>query len=240
MVDNIKDIACELLQKYGSKTGVSEHSAELIEKYGISNYAKILECMKQLWLESHNEEYEERQRKLNAAIKKIKSFYQRGGRYAFVIIDMQMTPKNSIVQDRFGRYHHLLLPNRYKVGDKISCVVLGYQGKVTKSGHRVNLELEYPRKLPAETNISKFEPILAPHYKVSPKKLGMQLQGLDKHLCGKPFTCSCCGRDFQARKGYKMDNKEIYLCKDCKQVVFPPMRKGSYIKYISTPMGNKR
>lgn len=80
----------------------------------------------------------------------------------------------------------------------------------------------------------------------------------EKHKCGKPFKCSCCGKDFGIKEGWRIESTEYCICNNCMKVInekrgIKPRRtsKGEYLgeidysrqpwaKIIYTPMGNKR
>lgn len=66
-----------------------------------------------------------------------------------------------------------------------------------------------------------------------------QVDGYDKHLYGGTAVCSCCGRSFGAKQGYRVELKDIYFCLDCKRLIYPKSGRG-YMRIISIPMGNKR
>lgn len=66
-----------------------------------------------------------------------------------------------------------------------------------------------------------------------------EVDGLGKHTATSSFVCSCCKRTFSARKGCKIEMRDIYFCKECADQVFKHSDKG-YIRIVYTPMGNKR
>ena len=250
-VVDVRTVAKELLQQYGSRKEISHHSKELIEKYGQVVYSQIIRSVKRYRQQEAREEepikhgeYQIRVREIIRAERdRISSRYHKGGRYAFVITKKRFSPELSTVRDKYGEKHYVALPNRFVEGDKISCIVRDYNVRMNKkNGTKAKsvLTLEIPRKLPDKTEIDLFEPIPAKHYVISPHKIAGLVEGYGKHICGKPFVCTCCGERFPARKGYRIELKEVYLCMDCKREVFPPSGKGWRGRIISTPMGNKR
>lgn len=72
------------------------------------------------------------------------------------------------------------------------------------------------------------------------KKVGNK----DKHKCGKPFKCNCCGKVFSANEGWRIDCTDYCFCNKCMKDISahstpqPKQVKGHAIIY--TPMGNKR
>ena len=96
---------------------------------------------------------------------------------------------------------------------------------------RCYLLLDTPRIIQNEEN---------EYYIKGPNKWYGEVQELGKHKCGKPFTCSCCGRDFPANAGWRVDLKEIYFCNACAKKIYEPIGRGNRHFIISTPMGNKR
>lgn len=247
---NVKAIAIELFQRYGSRKGVSHHSRELIQQYGQVEYSHIIQEVKQIQSQENSKSITSEEKARRALVQasrkkeeeKLQARFKQGARYAFIITKKMGLSENSVVKDQYGDEHPIILPRRYEVDDKISCIVRGYQIKVSKNGQvaKSNLILDMPQKIPDRISLDSFCPIPPRHYKKSPSKWASEVEGLGKHICGKPFTCSCCGQSFPARKGYRIDLKEIYFCMDCKREIFPPSGRGWRGRIISTPMGNKR
>lgn len=251
IVVDVRAAAKELLQQYGSRKEISHHSKELIEKYGQVVYSQIIQSVRTIRqqearkeeLKKYGEDRQRVQSVLDVERGKITGRYQKGGRYAFVVVRKKQSPEKSIVKDKYGEEHQVELSGRFDVEDKISCIVRDYSVKLNnkKGTQAVSvLRLEMPRKLPDTTDMDYYEPVPAKHYRVSPNKVATMIEGYGKHICGKPFICTCCGESFPARKGYRIELKEIYLCMDCKREVFQPAGKGWRGRIISTPMGNKR
>ena len=238
---NEKQIAKDLLQEYGSKTGVSHHRNELIKQYGRPAYERIMAYVRQLRHEMNNDVFANEHDRVESLLRRVEQRFARGGRYAFLVIDKKQSPRFSRVLDCYGRWHPMILSNRFDIDDQISCLVVDHMVRLDKNGHPVvSLVLDSPQILPEGMDYLSYEPEPEPDYLQKPWELSQQLQGLDMHVCGKPFTCNCCGQDFPEKKGYKFDYKEIYLCNDCKKLAFPSEHKGWHGRIISTPMGNKR
>ena len=126
----------------------------------------------------------------------------------------------------------------YYAGDRVSCKVTGVYSKILPSGEViVNLRLTEPRRLKPPTEKDPDEPIT---YVKRPEQWYREVIDFGKHKCGKPFTCSCCGKDFLANQGVRVDFKEIYFCNSCKKLIYEPSGRGWAGRIISTPMGNKR
>ena len=66
-----------------------------------------------------------------------------------------------------------------------------------------------------------------------------EVEGLGKHTATSAFKCSCCGRNFSARQGCKIEFRDVYFCKACADQIFKKSDKG-YLRIVYTPMGNKR
>lgn len=251
IVVDVRAVAKELLQQYGSRKEISHHSKELIEKYGQVVYSQIIQSVKIIRQQEfrkeetkkHGEDYLRVQEIIRAEREKLTSRYQKGGRYAFIVTRKRLSPDKSTVEDKYGDTHQVVLSGRFAEGDKISCIVRDFSVKMNKkNGTKAIsvLTLEMPRKLPDKTEMDYYEPVPAKHYVIPPSKIIDIVEGYGKHICGKPFVCTCCGESFPARKGYRIELKEIYLCMDCKREVFQPSGRGWRGRIISTPMGNKR
>lgn len=235
-------IATELLDKYGSKSAITKHVNELVRRYGKKDYMRILaEAKRQRDLRGEWKKPKPETELMQRRLTELKSHYKRGVRYAFVVKTKRLSPVWSVVSDSFGFTHPIDLSPRYKEGDLVSCEVWGFYSRINERNEAiVNLRLKDPRLVPSNTTLDTFEPEEPIKYIKRPEEWWHEVDGLGKHVCGKPFTCSCCGRDFPAKKGYRIDFREIYFCMDCKRKVFPPSGRGWAGRIISTPMGNKR
>jgi hypothetical protein len=80
----------------------------------------------------------------------------------------------------------------------------------------------------------------APYRNPAAERWRSAVQGFGKHKCGKPFTCNCCGRNFPANAGVRVELKDVYFCNSCAGRIFEPAKRGNHHIVIPTPMGNKR
>ena len=164
----------------------------------------------------------------------LKDIYVVGERYLFVVASNERDNNGrQIVEDSFGVKHILSKEGTsYEIGTNVRCTVILISSEPNPQTGNYCMYLDKPRVVG-----DKSQPI---HYVKSPDKWYPEVQGLDKHKCGKPFTCSCCGRHFQANQGVRVDLKEIYFCNSCEKKVYLPQSRGRHAFIISTPMGNKR
>ena len=163
----------------------------------------------------------------------LKQRYKTGERYQFVVTRRRDNAGNQIVQDRSGILHILSeTTSSYAAGDNVKCTVVSHSiapSPVTKNHYLI---LSNPRVI---RQVDEFI-----RYVKSPEKWHAEVQDLGRHKCGKPFTCSCCGRNFPANAGWRVDQKEIFFCNSCARKIFEPTGRGNSRFIISTPMGNKR
>ncbi len=237
--------AKEWMQKYKTEGALMWESSALKKEYGRDQFNQILRKVRELKkvaaAERRNNPNSPIRNYLREKLRVLKTRFKENTRYAFVVTEKQKGIVWGRVKDEYGWEHPVNLPKRFEVGDCITCNVYGFFTKITEDGDVVvNLRLEDPRKLPANLTPEEYEPEGPIQFIKAPEVWAREVDGLGKHICGKPFTCSCCGRDFPARKGYRIDLKDIYFCMDCKRKVFPPSGKGWRGRIISTPMGNKR
>ena len=213
---------------YGWKQ-ISHNHEDLIELYGFETYSAIIKVIKERSLSAaHKKEYE---RKANAQ----KEQFKIGKQYKFEVTSKldSVLQDMRVVLDKNGDEHPVLLSSEYFEGEYVICTVTGYSSKVIKGEVRKPyLNLVFERLFDDNKSIIR--------YKRTPEKWFGEVEGFDKHKCGKPFTCSCCGRDFPANKGVKVDLKEIYFCDECKKQIYTPSGRGWNGIIIYTPMGNKR
>ena len=64
------------------------------------------------------------------------------------------------------------------------------------------------------------------------------------HRFGNEGRCSRCGSFFEVKKGWRVDLTDKLLCDNCRKLIVEskknnPKKKKSYVRIISTPMGNK-
>lgn len=166
------------------------------------------------------------------ALRNLRDKYKKGERYLFTVTGRRDRSGNQIVRDASG-YEHVLVGTTvsYSVDDEVRCTVTGFSfdsDVSIGSGHAL---VSSPRIVKNEEFVS---------YIKSPGRWHSEVQGLGKHKCGKAFTCSCCGRNFPANAGVRVDLKDIYFCNSCARKIYEPVGRGNHHIYISTPMGNKR
>ena len=226
VVFNTRDELRKILNTYPSPKSMRKHAEELIAIYGEDYFNLLLLEADRIRRETKN----------NEAIVKIKlqalqAKYEKGERYAFVVTGRIDNKGYTIVRDSFGDEHSLVCDTLYKAGDEVKCTVSSFSSTVGESIADCHLVLISPRIVKQE------EPI---RYLKSPDKWYGEVQDLGKHKCGKPFKCSCCGRDYPANAGWRVDLKDIYFCNACARKIYEPKGRGSRHFIISTPMGNKR
>jgi hypothetical protein len=114
----------------------------------------------------------------------------------------------------------------------------------TITSNWTNIATELPKSTPVKKDKPKVsfksDPAPMPIYRKPPEQWRAEVGMYDKHKCGKPFVCNCCGRSFDKNQGYRIELKEIYFCFECKKKIFKPSHKGWRGSVISIPMGNKR
>lgn len=164
----------------------------------------------------------------------LKNKYKIGERYHFVVSDAEDSKGRQFVEDSFGIKHKLTgTKTRYLPGENVRCTVIlisREQSVVTKNYFLV---LSNPRVVGQRETVIK-------RYVKTPAEWHSEVQGLDRHQSGRPFTCSCCGLDFPGRMGYRIDLKDVYFCKSCARKIFEPKQRKTEPVIIYTPMGNKR
>lgn len=161
--------------------------------------------------------------------------YEKRERYNFIVTNERDQFGNQILEDDSGRIHLLTgTDNRYQAGEKVRCTVKGFGNKPVGPIQGPYLVLSEPRRVSIERIT-----VSVPYVK-SPSRWHSEVQGLGKHKCGKAFKCSCCGRNFPANAGWRVDLKDIYFCNSCARQIYEPEGRGNHRFYISTPMGNKR
>ncbi len=159
--------------------------------------------------------------------------YDIGKRYLFVVVEGNDHQGRQFVEDSFGIKHILSgTKTQYQPGENVRCTVTEISTRQHEATGNYYMTVSYPRTANRESPLA--------NYVKSPQQWYHEVQGLDKHRSGVPFTCACCGRDFPGRMGYRVELRDIYFCKSCARQIFEPAggRKGPVLIY--TPMGNKR
>jgi len=258
----MKETALNLLAKYGSRSDVYQNRDKLVRLFGRERFDALMMEMgmledsgeditpiireirikHRLPVELTQQEIQEKKKKDDANRKAFernqffKSHFLIDAEYVFIVTDRWFSDNQQrVVVDEYGNEHPANLTSRYRGGDKVVCRVLGYNSSTVDNGNNAAyLKLSQPRSI-------EIIPEGAPrHFVVSPEAWNREVDGLGKHKCGKPFTCSCCGRYFPANHGFRVDGKDIYFCNYCKKLVYMRSGRGWSGVVISTPMGNKR
>lgn len=159
--------------------------------------------------------------------------YAVGERYLFVVTAEKDDKGCQFVEDSFGIRHLLTSTGtEYSTGENVRCTVMDIPKQQNTLTGNFFLILSLPRVVNRERIVRK--------YIKSPQQWSHEVQGLDKHQSGKPFTCACCGLDFPGRMGYRVELKDVYFCKSCARKIFEPKARKTEPSLIYTPMGNKR
>ena len=164
----------------------------------------------------------------------LKQKYKVGERYQFVVTDAEDNKGRQFVEDIYGIRHVLTgAKTKYLAGENVRCTVMLISREQNALTKNFCLFLTTPRVVGQRKTVVK-------KYIKSPAQWRAEVQGLDKHPSGRPFTCSCCGLDFPGRMGYRVDLKDVFFCKSCARIIFEPKARGNRPVLIYTPMGNKR
>lgn len=164
----------------------------------------------------------------------LKKRYKVGERYQFVVTDVEDNKGRQFVEDSYGIKHKLTgTKTRYLPGENVRCTVILISQEQSTVTNNYFLVLSHPRVVGQRE-------IVVRKYVKSPAQWYSEVQGLDKHQSGRPFTCGCCGQDFPGRMGYRVDLKDVYFCKSCARKIFDPKERKTEPVLIYTPMGNKR
>ena len=165
--------------------------------------------------------------------------YHKRERYIFIATDERDAYGNQIMKDECGKKHLLTgTEMRYENGTKVKCTVVGFGKKPVASITTRYLVLSEPRKVCERKKI----PTITYSFSHTPPVVrGFSfVQGLGRHRAGRPFTCSCCGKSFPGKAGWRVDLRDIYFCNSCARKIYVEEERGNRHFIISTPMGNKR
>ncbi len=174
-----------------------------------------------------------KKKKLGADYIYLRAKYMIGERYPFIVTGNKDQDGNQLLRDQYGYEHPLTGTTvEYARNDEVRCLVSGISHYFNPTTGKNALVLTSPRIVNKEKDEL--------YYIKSPYRWHSEVQDLGRHKCGKPFTCSCCGRDFPANAGVRVDLKEIYFCNSCARKVYEPVGRGNRHVVILTPMGNKR
>lgn len=238
----VYSIATALLKKYYTRSGILRHTDELIAEYGKEDYIRISYAAKNIrdttGLGKRFDNNSPEKKKKRQLSQRMISRFEVGKRYLFTALGKLNDIGMELLVDQYGDYQPVRTSMCYYPGDRVSCKVVGIYSKIKPSGEViVNLRLVEPRRLKPLQKADPDEPI---SYVKKPEQWYREVIDLGKHKCGKPFTCSCCGKDFLANQGVRVDFKDIYFCNACKKLIYEPSGRGWAGRIISTPMGNKR
>ena len=172
--------------------------------------------------------------KVNATdLRFLRTKYKKGERYLFTVTGERDNHGYQLLRDPFGYEHPLIGTTvNYAKDDEVRCTVREFSLQPNLSTGRSYLILTSPKI------VNKEDEYIC--YVKSPSRWHSEVQGLGKHKCGKAFKCSCCGRDFPANAGVRVDMNDIYFCNSCARKIYNPEKRGNHHVYIPTPMGNKR
>ena len=160
--------------------------------------------------------------------------YLIGERYTFTVTnDKDKVSHKILLKDSYGFEHPVDLPSQLIDGDDVTATVVAYRYRRPqgRQGAKAYLILD---------NINLCEEVLSPNTTRSPEEWGAAVGDLPNHICGKPFICHCCGKNYAARQGVRVENTDMYFCNHCKKLIFRPSGEGWRKRIIYTPMGNKR
>lgn len=170
--------------------------------------------------------------------------YEVYSEYIFRVIRYNEFKKSKeyIVSDKLGHEQTVVSRTEFNIGDKIICTVRGFtkQHKHKKSLLLIDARLHEtaPIKPPPKTREYSTPATCYPNGK-QPEAWLREVDGLGKHTATCAFKCSCCGRNFSARQGCKIELRDIYFCKACADQIFKHEKRG-FVQIVYTPMGNKR
>ena len=158
--------------------------------------------------------------------------YEIGQRYKFTVTANKDDAGRQVLKDEAGQRHILTSTQTYySEGDEVTCTVISFPKRVGSNIPTSPMILGQPRLVITSDNYP---------FAASAKRWALKVQGLEKHKCGKPFTCNCCGHNFPANAGVRIDLKDFYFCNACASQIFEPGKRGNHHFYISTPTGHKR
>lgn len=170
--------------------------------------------------------------------------YEVGSEYIFRVIRSNEFKKSweYILSDKLGHEQKVVSHTKFNNGDKIICKVRGftkiYKHKNTLLLMDARLYENQPVKPSPKTREYSTPATYYPNGK-HPEAWLREVDGLGKHTATCAFRCSCCGRNFSARQGCKIEFRDIYFCKACADQIFKHEKRG-YVQIVYTPMGNKR
>jgi hypothetical protein len=168
-------------------------------------------------------------REIQDKLLKLVSLYLIGERYVFTVMEDKDRNGKRLLKDNYGYEHPVELPAGFIVYDDVTARVDGYRYDKPQGRYA-------SRAFLLLRDICLVEEVRSPKPSRSPEEWSAAVGDMPKHVCGKPFTCDCCGGNFEARKGVRVDGTDVYFCNECKSLVFKPSGSGWRRRFISTPM----
>lgn len=217
----------KVLKRFPSPKTIRKHSEELIAEYGEPYFNLILQEAYEIHRKTKSN-----QKIVASQLNYLRAKYEVGERYNFVATGERDANGRQLVRDTSGTEHVLITTAKYSSGDEVRCTVKKYYSRAGENCAEYYLVLDSPRIVNKEDEFIR--------YVKSPDRWYGEVQGLGRHRYGNAFTCSCCGRDFPANKGWRVNLKNIVFCNSCAKKIYEPSGRGSRHFIISTPMGNKR
>lgn len=178
----------------------------------------------------------------------IRKQYQQGSKYEFTIVEKKKTKHafRYTLRDAFGYTMETVDSIDMPVGAIVTCVVKGYNMNAGVNHHLKLRAVEYRQRrtrsnvgsTASKSSVTGESPQTYPYGK-RPQQWFHEVEGYGKHIYGNAGVCSCCGREFGPRKGWRVELKNIYFCQSCKEQIYEPSGRG-WLNIVYTPMGNKR
>ena len=170
--------------------------------------------------------------------------YEVNSEYIFRVIRSNEFKKSweYVLSDKLGNEQTVVSRTEFNNGDKIICTVRGFTKKHNHRNTLLLMDARLHETAPIKSSSKAREySTPAPYYPngKQPEAWFREVDGLGKHTATCAFKCSCCGRNFSARQGCKIEFRDIYFCKACADQIFKHEKRG-YVQIVYTPMGNKR
>lgn len=174
--------------------------------------------------------------------------YLQGSKHLFTIVARKKTKHafRYTLKDKYGYSFETVDSVEMPLGAQVTCIIKGYNMNSNGTEHHLKLRaVEYRLKPVARmpgasaprTNITG-EPLRSRSFRKTPQQWFHEVDGYGKHIYGNAGTCSCCGREFGPKKGWRVELKDIYFCQSCKSQIYEPSGRG-WMNIIYTPMGGK-
>ena len=177
----------------------------------------------------------------------IRKQYLQGSKYEFTIVDKKKTKHafRYTLRDSFGYSMETVDSIDMPLGAIVTCLVKGYNLNAGVNHHLKLRAVEYRQRRTrvnaggsaSKGSVTGEPPRVYPHGK-TPQQWFHEVEGYGKHIYGNAGRCSCCGREFGPRKGWRVELKDIFFCQSCKNQIYEPSGRG-YLNIIYTPMGGQ-